>query len=83
MIADKVFNLLMQGIEDIWVCGHNGGFMAVAPCKVLRGNNGDRYRSRLNKNNLAVVVSKVGMFNDLRDKSPQAECLLCSFEIKQ
>ncbi len=82
VVTDKVFNLLVQGVEDCRVGGDDGGLVAVTAREVLRGDDCDRGRSGPNQNHLAVVVGEVGMLNDLRDERPQTERFLRGFEIE-
>ena len=57
-------------MEDFGVGGYDGRLMAVTAGEVLRGDYCHGHCSGLNKDNLAVVVCEVGVFDDLREECP-------------
>lgn len=87
MVLYHLFNSRLQGAEQGLVGGYECGFKTVAPGKILRSNHRDGVSGLgFDKKNLAVVIGKVGILNDLRNKSPQREslvgCLMVEYQRK-
>ena len=67
----------MQRGEQFRVSSDHGTLRAVASCEVLRGDDADHFAAlALYQQHLAVVVSKVGGGDYLRDKRPEFERLV-------
>ena len=83
MVLNKIFHVRQEGLKNLWVGRDNGRLHAVTSRQVLRGYNGHCIAIyRTNKDNLGMVVGKVGVLNDLREESPKTESFVCRLEIE-
>ena len=83
VVAYQVIDMRVEGVEYRLVSCDEGRLVAVASREVLRGNDCDSVATvRLHKQNLRVIVRKVGTLNDLRDERPKFERLVRSLVVK-
>ena len=77
MVLNKIFHVRQEGLKNLWVGRDNGRLHAVTSRQVLRGYNGHCIAIyRTNKDNLGMVVGKVGGVDNLRNEHPQFERLV-------
>ena len=83
MICDKVVDLGMEICKNLRRSGDKRRLVAVATGKVLRSNDADRIASLgFHQQNLAMVVGKIGAFNNLCDERPKFERLVGSLVVE-
>lgn len=59
------------------------GFIAVASCEVLGGDDSHLLRLVLQKNKFAVVIAEIAFLNHIVEEMPEAQSLLHGFEVEQ
>lgn len=73
----------MKSIENGSVCRDKCRLCPISTRKILRGNDGDGIAGiGFNEQYLTVVVSEVCILNNLRDKRPKFESLVCGLVVK-
>ena len=77
MVLDEIHDGRVKCKEDVGSGGDEGGLMAVASGKVLRGDDADHFPTfRLYEKDFGVVVGEVSALHRLSDERPEFEGLV-------
>lgn len=83
MVGDNVLHLTKEDGKDSFLCGDDSTLMTVSSSEVLAG---DYCRTssvaRLDEQDLAVVIGKIGLVDNLDDEGPQLECFVGCLQVK-
>ena len=83
MVVHDIGKGSMEGSEDVFIGGDDGGLVTITTGEVLRGNDRDRLTGLAPyQDNLRVVIGEIGVLDDAREEWPEAKRLLRSLEIK-
>ena len=83
MVVHDIGKGSMEGSEDVFIGGDDGGLVTITTGEVLRGNDRDRLTGLAPyQDNLRVVIGEIGVLDDAREERPEAKRLLRSLEIK-
>ena len=85
VVGHQILKRSQQRGIDLRVGGDDGGLMAIASSKVLRGDNRhlERVGIALDEDKLAVVIHEEDLVNGLHQERPQAQRLVGGFKVKQ
>ena len=83
MVVHDIGKGSMEGSEDVFIGGDDGGLVTITTGEVLRSNDRDRLTGLAPyQYNLRVVIGEIGVLDDAREEWPEAKRLLRSLEIK-
>ena len=83
MVLHHILKLFLQSGEYLRIGSDDSALMAIAPCKVLRGDDSHPVRTCLQQNQLGVIIGEETAVNGLHDEGPEAQRLVGSFMIEQ
>ena len=83
MVVHDIGKGSMEGSEDVFIGGDDGGLVTITTGQVLRSDDRDRLTGLAPyQYNLRVVIGEIGVLDDAREEWPEAKRLLRSLEIK-
>ena len=83
MVVHDIGKGSMEGSEDVFIGGDDGGLVTITTGEVLRSDDRDRLTGLAPyQYNLRVVIGEIGVLDDAREEWPEAKRLLRSLEIK-
>lgn len=83
MVVHDIGKGSMEGSEDVFIGGDDGGLVTITTGEVLRSDDRDRLPGiGLYQDHLGMVIGEIGMLDDAREEWPEAKRLLRSLEIK-
>ena len=83
MVVHDIGKGSMEGSEDVFIGGDDGGLVTITTGEVLRGDDRDCLSGcGFNQDHLGMVIGEIGVLDDAREERPEAKRFLRSLEIK-